>query len=341
MRGDRAPIGVGRRGARHTEYVGGAVLLVAACAVLCSYSPAAIAAPLAAPMDQGLWQQAWQWILASQRDALRGMRNALVAMRGGDVWSGGTLLVALAFAYGIIHALGPGHGKAVITSYALANGETIRRSVIVSFMAALIQAGSAIVLVLVGMIILAYTARNVMALETPLEVASGALIALCGVYLLYRHVMHTVRSRWARREMQGTDVESKVHCEDDCSCGHVHIVEPQHVAGPWSWRSAWLLALSVGVRPCTGALLLLVFARSQNMIWAGVAGTFAMALGTAATVSALAMVAVGSREWAIRVMAPTSMRSEVLRHTLMFAAGLALVGLGAAMVFSPPPKSPF
>lgn len=92
------------------------------------------------------------------------------------------------------------------------------------------------------------------------------------------------------------------HVHDaDCGCGHAHIPAPADLDGAWSWRKGLALAFSVGIRPCTGAILVLLFALSQGLLWAGVMATFAMALGTAITVSALAALAVGSRELATRL----------------------------------------
>lgn len=101
--------------------------------------------------------------------------------------------------------------------------------------------------------------------------------------------------------------------------------DPKDLQGAWSWRKALPLALSIGIRPCTGALLLLVFAMSQGMWWAGVLGTFAMSLGTALTVSVLATLAVSSRNLAVRLSgegSPWAWRVQAL-------AGFA----GASLVF--------
>jgi len=80
-----------------------------------------------------------------------------------------------------------------------------------------------------------------------------------------------------------------------------HLPDPNQLKGDWSWKRALALAFAVGVRPCTGAILVLVFAIGQGLMWAGVLSTFAMAIGTAITVSALAASAVGFRELATRL----------------------------------------
>lgn len=107
--------------------------------------------------------------------------------------------------------------------------------------------------------------------------------------------------------------------------------DPRQLEGEWSWAKALPIALAVGVRPCTGAILVLVFAIGQGLLWAGVFATFAMALGTAITVSALAALAVGSRELAARI-GNRSVGSERVR----IAAGIggsALVMLMGAVFF--------
>ena len=119
---------------------------------------------------------------------------------------------------------------------------------------------------------------------------------------------------------------------------------PSELQGEWSWRRAFALAFAVGIRPCTGAILVLVFAIGQGLWWAGVFSTFAMALGTAITVSALATMAVGSRELAKR-LAGTSGSSKWVGRVQTAAgvggAGLVLL-LGLAFFFgSFGPAQPF
>ncbi len=308
----------------------GALLLAAACFAAAWWW---IAVSVSGKQD---WAHAWQWVLALQRRMLTDMRSAMASIRGGSPWQGSVGLVLGAFAYGVIHAAGPGHGKAVITSYALADSETVRRSIVVSFMAALVQACSAIAIVFVGMMVFGFTARSLGALEARLEAVSGILIACLGVYLLVSRVRAMIRGRSALPAGASPSAHGY-----DCSCDHAHFVQPASVAGAWSWRSSWLLAVSVGIRPCTGALLLLVFARAEGLLWAGLLGTFAMALGTALTVSLLAIGAVGSRAWALRASRPMPRWSGALLTSIVLVASLALIAIGAGMALAPPHTRPF
>lgn len=111
------------------------------------------------------------------------------------------------------------------------------------------------------------------------------------------------------------------------------MVDARQLAGPFSWRKVMAVVFSVGIRPCTGAILVLVFALAQGLFWAGVAATFAMALGTAITVAVLATLALGSRElalklggtnstWASMVCAIGGATIILLFGLLMFAASL-------------------
>lgn len=118
--------------------------------------------------------------------------------------------------------------------------------------------------------------------------------------------------------------------------------DPKDLQGDLTWGKALAIAFSVGIRPCTGAILVLVFALSQGLLWAGVFATFAMAIGTAMTVSALAALAVGSREFAARIGgAGSSWASAVSSGAGLLGASLVLI-MGTVFFFgSLQPQAPF
>ncbi len=248
------------------------------------------------------------------------------------------LLAALSFAYGIVHAAGPGHGKAVISSYVLANHETARRGIQLAFLSSLFQALSA--LLLFGILVFVFKATGLTrkASEDWLERISWALVVLLGAGMLWGQIRRLLgEHRFAAahdgghraHEHSGHGHAAHDHAAHDhhhhhdhahgqsgspahvhgpgghdhahCGHNHAHLPEPSQLAGDWSWSRALGLAFAVGIRPCTGAIFVLGFALSQGLLWAGVFATFAMALGTAVTVSALAALAVGSRELAVRL----------------------------------------
>src|SRR5260370_31397895 len=91
------------------------------------------------------------------------------------------------------------------------------------------------------------------------------------------------------------------HAQDpvhDEHCGHSHSPVPSELAGPGGWRRGFGTIFAVGLRPCSGAILVLVFALAQGMFWAGIAATFVMGLGTAITVATIAVLAVSAKDLA-------------------------------------------
>jgi ABC-type nickel/cobalt efflux system permease component RcnA len=261
------------------------------------------------------------------------------------------LLVGLSFAYGVLRAAGPGHGKAVITSYVLANEQTVRRGIALSFLAAAFQGLSALVIVGILVLVLSATGLTMRSTEAWLETLSWGLVAIVGAWLLYtqikaargepkaaasdahghghsdhhHHDGHDHHAHGAAHGHHHTHAHHPhEHAADGSCCGHAHMPDPSQLQGPWSWRQAFAIAFAVGIRPCTGAILVLVFAIGQGLLWAGVFATFAMAIGTAITVSFLAALAVGSRELAMRLGGG---RESVWGVRLRTAAGIGGAGL--------------
>jgi nickel/cobalt exporter len=274
-----------------------------------------------APEASGPLHGLYVWLTAWQADINRRLANAVRDIRSGNPVTATFILAALSFAYGVLHAAGPGHGKAVISSYVLANERTVRRGIALSFLAALIQGLSALIVVCILVLVLKATGLTMKATEAWLETASWAFVAAVGAWLLWRqlrglrtraeahthdhhdhgHDHHHHAHSHGHHRHEHSHGDGHHHAHDHACCDHAHIPDPKQLEGAWSWRKALPIALAVGVRPCTGAILVLVFAIGQGLLWAGVFATFAMALGTAITVSALAALAVSSRELAVRI----------------------------------------
>lgn len=261
------------------------------------------------------------WVFEQQQKLQRALAASVKRLKTDDPMAGALTLAVLSFLYGILHAVGPGHGKAIISSYVVANEETVRRGVLISFIAAGLQALTAIALVGVLLIGLNATGLQVNAWSNTLESVSYALIAAVGLYLLTSQLARLWRG-WRQAPSLQAGISHSHHDHDhgyDHDHGHDHshqhqahahgedcdhcdhIVDARQLAGPFSWRKVMAVVFSVGIRPCTGAILVLVFALTQGVFWAGVAATFAMALGTAITVAALATLALGSRELALKL----------------------------------------
>jgi ABC-type nickel/cobalt efflux system permease component RcnA len=279
------------------------------------------------------------WLLAKQSEFYREMSATIRAAKsdGSAVWT----LLAISFAYGIFHAAGPGHGKAVISSYLVANQETAWRGIVLSFASALMQALVAVAIVAVGAWLLNVTAKTMCGAEKTIEIASYALIALFGARLVWTKGGAFVAALQAERPQpamaaahhhHGHDHHGHDHYHDDHS-GHSHGPMPEELAGPGGWRRGLAAILTVGIRPCSGAILVLVFSLAQGLFWAGIAATFVMGLGTAITVATIAVVAVFAKDVARRLSEGRDRGGALVMRGIEFgAAGLVLL-FGAGLLF--------
>jgi nickel/cobalt transporter (NicO) family protein len=275
------------------------------------------------------------WILAKQSEFYREMSSTIRAAKsdGSAVWT----LLAISFAYGIFHAAGPGHGKAVISSYLVANQETARRGIVLSFASALLQALVAVVLVGICAWLLNATAQTMCGAEKAIEIASYALIAAFGARLVWTKGGGFMRALQAKRPEPALVVAHHHHHDHghpdhvhDEHCGHSHGPMPDKLAGPGGWQRGLGAIFAVGLRPCSGAILVLVFALAQGLFWAGIAATFVMGLGTAITVATIAVLAVSAKDVARRLSGGSEGGGTLVMRGIEFgAAGLVLLfGLG-------------
>ncbi|WP_227870631.1 nickel/cobalt transporter [Orrella marina] len=213
------------------------------------------------------------------------------------------LLLTLSFAYGVFHALGPGHGKAVLAGYVLANRETLRNAATLSMIASIVQALVAIGLVGLAAGVLNLTGAMLTQITGWLELGAYALLTALGIWLVCKHVVRVVWSAIVSR-MRDSALHRHAHDHHEhnlgdagncSSCSHTHLPAPEMVSGQLNLSKAIAAIIAIGLRPCSGAILVLVFALSQQMFWAGAGAALAMGLGTGITVATLAMGSVGAR----------------------------------------------
>lgn len=362
----------------------------------------------------GIFGHWLNWINAYQQQFYRSLTGALKAMRtdGSKLW----LLVGLSFAYGVFHAAGPGHGKAVISSYMLANEVALRRGILLSFISAFLQALTAIVVMTLVFLVLRGTSISMTDATWFLEVASYALITAFGAWLLWQKLKplfarpahslsaaraeshahqdhdhghdhsahdhahhdhgshdhmhdhphdhahadhdhspsapprvmalhaHHAPARHAHADAKpasfGASViqafrghdhsahDHHVHAEGEVceTCGHSHAPDPKLISGErFDWRTAWSALIAVGLRPCSGALIVLSFA-FLNGLWAGgVLSVLAMAVGTGITVSILATIAVTAKNWAVLLAGDGRMGNRIHRAIEIGGAAFVLI----------------
>jgi nickel/cobalt exporter len=327
------------------------------------------------------------WVLAKQAEFYRAMSSTIRAAKtdGSAFWT----LLGISFAYGVFHAAGPGHGKAVISSYLVANEETAKRGIALSFISAMLQSLVAVLIVGIGAWLLGATARTLCSTERIIEIASYGLIALLGLMLVFTkgrgflkslplafsgaspalatagapahdHAGHDDHHHHDGHDHHhhGHHHEHHDHAHDGHGhhhhhgeakhhhhghdhghdhdhggfWGHSHGPTPNELAGPGGFARGLGAVFAVGLRPCSGAILVLVFALAQGLFLTGVAATFVMGLGTALTVGVIAVIAVGAKSLARRLTAGIEGRSAMLLRGLEFAAACMVLFLGTALL---------
>lgn len=358
---------------------GGTVLALAlsAAAAHAAPSPFGVGLPEQSLSSGGILSGFFAWVSAQQTAFYGALTSSLKQMKADG--SAGWWLMGLSFLYGVFHAAGPGHGKAVISSYVLANGETLRRGIVISFASALAQAVTAVMVIGLASIVLRMTSIAITETTRWLEIGSYAAVAGLGLYLVWRkivrplltprkvvalgaqavvacdhhdHHSHHTHERTHGHAHEVRHAHAHTHTHDHghdhghghghdhdhaagevcASCGHLHAPPPQMLAGDFSLSRAWTVILAVGLRPCTGALVVLVFAISQGLAWAGVAATFAMAIGTGLTVSALATIAVLAKDAAMRTVGG---RGAARLHAAIEGFGaLVVLALGSTLLIA-------
>uniref|UniRef100_A0A2A4Z2J4 Nickel/cobalt efflux system n=1 Tax=OCS116 cluster bacterium TaxID=2030921 RepID=A0A2A4Z2J4_9PROT len=189
-------------------------------------------------------------------------------------------LLLLSFIYGLLHAAGPGHGKAVISAYLLSTKAQLRQGIQIAFFASMLQAVTAISITFAGMFLLQFSVRSINQTFSYFEQFSYGLIATLGLYLLVSHMVKINRRNPAS--------PSHVH-DEDCDCGHDHMPAPQPGQ---NLKQKLLTIFSIGIRPCTGALIILILAHSLQLYGTAILATFLMAFGTFITISLVATFAV-------------------------------------------------
>lgn len=333
---------------------------VAAATAASAQGPFGITMPEAgaSPAAGGLFGPVFAQIGAWQSQFYQTLTDALGAMK--EDGSAFFVLAGVSFLYGIFHAAGPGHGKAVISAYLLASGETLRRGVVIAFASAFVQAIVAIALVSVAAGILRVTAVTMNEATRVLEIASYTLIVVVGLWLLFTRIRghghahdHGIaaaipaggsggRRLFTPAHASGPLRAERVAARDDGSrpdhdhgaggATHLHAPNPALLRRPMTLRGAWTAVLAVGIRPCSGALIVLVFAMAQGIYAAGIVSTLLMAIGTAVTVSLLASLAVLARDTAIRLTRGGSRRVAIALRVIEIAAAAAVLIFGALLL---------
>jgi ABC-type nickel/cobalt efflux system permease component RcnA len=267
------------------------------------------------------------WAANEQRAFQNTIARTLRALRGGEPGAY-ALLMGSCFAYGFFHAIGPGHGKLLVGGYGLARNVPVMRLSLIALASSLGQAVTAILLAYGGLWVLGLTReRMVGAAEDWLAPVSYAMVAAIGLWLALRGIRRL-------REARTVPVHDHAHhgSGDTCgSCGHRHGPSIEEAQQTGSLRDALVLVAGIAIRPCTGALFVLIITWQMDIAMAGIAGAFAMALGTASVTVAVGIIAAGFRGGIWRVVAQAGALVWVM-PVIEIAAGLLVVTLSGALL---------
>jgi nickel/cobalt transporter (NicO) family protein len=287
------------------------------------------------------------WLFAKQAEFYRQFTGLIRSAKtdGSAAWD----LFGVSFLYGIFHAAGPGHGKAVIASYMVANRETWTRGIVLSLASALLQALVAVAIVGVAAALLNVRASTMNETVNVIETAGYALMIVIGLRLLWvkgRSFVHLLdlpghpvsevgAAMTSKHGDHGHDHSDDVHHHshnDACGCGHTHGPQLDELAGAGGWKRGLTAIVATGSRPCSGAILVLVFAMAQGLFWLGAGSALVMGLGTFLTVATIATIAVMTRATASHLASARSRHGTLVMRGIEVAAATLITVFGLMLL---------
>lgn len=285
-----------------------------------------------------LWQ-AWPQVMMKsilwQREVNQQMSSLLKAVAADPAKAGGSLLI-FSFLYGVLHALGPGHGKIVITTWLATHPSKLKSSIGLTLASSLLQGMVAIVLVVVVLTLLKLPARQLHLSSFWLEKGSYALVGVLGLLLSWRAVKKL--RMLMRKPTFRTFTPHHVH-NAQCGCGHQHLPTQAQLQSGEDWRARLMIILSMGMRPCSGAIMVLLFSKVIGVFSWGVISALAMAAGTSLTITSLALLVHSFRQLAVRLSgnATPVLWKQVGWTTLALAGGIVLLAAAVTLWISAVP----
>jgi len=284
----------------------------------------------------GGFEQIAAWAAGEQRAFQNGIARTLRALRGGDAGAYGILLTSC-FAYGFFHAIGPGHGKMLVGGYGVASDVAMLRLSLIALLSSLGQAVTAVLLTYGGLWLLGLTRDSMVgAAEDWLAPVSYGMIALIGLWLVVRGLR---RFRAAKLAQNHALEHGHAHDHDHTggegevcsSCGHRHGPTLEEAGQVNGLREALILIGGIAMRPCTGALFVLIITWQMGIPTAGIAGAFAMALGTASVTVAVGIAASGFRGGLMRAVANVGGLTWIM-PMIEVTAGVIVVALSTGLI---------
>lgn len=263
-------------------------------------------------------------VLQGQREVQSALAAAVRNIRAGQAGALAGLLT-VSFSYGVLHAAGPGHGKVLIGGYGIGRRVPVLALSAIALGSSLAQAAVAVAVVYAGVAVLGWTRLQMEGVAEDIMAPVGsAAIAAVGLWLIWRGLRGIRTAHHDPRDHHH-------HHDADCGCGHAHGPSLDEVARLSSWRDTAALIAGIAVRPCSGALFLLILTWQMGIGLAGIAGTFAMGFGTALVTIAVALMAVWTRSGALASL-PGSRIAHALPWFEVLAGTVVALVAGSLLV---------
>lgn len=285
-----------------------------------------------------LYRSFISWVFSEQHAFHKAMTTSLDAFADRAGVSTVFAIVSGSFLYGVFHAAGPGHGKVILSTYLLSQPQQVRKSVYMSVAAAFMQGAVAIILVYGLFYVFGLVARDTKIAVVWSERLAFFMVMGIGLMLVWRAVRGLNWLRWPASQdnhHHHHDHEHEHDHDDDgtcASCGHAHLPSSGQLAQAKDWRTTLGVIVSIGLRPCSGAVLVLVFAKFSGIPLAGVLAVLAISTGTAITVSALAILCVQARKVAVSMLDGAVTYADTAGYVVAFIGGLVLILTGYGLL---------
>ncbi|CAK9885638.1 MAG: hypothetical protein XXXJIFNMEKO3_02044 [Candidatus Erwinia impunctatus] len=290
-----------------------------------------------------LWS-CWPQILFASiqlQKVLHQQMAALLQQVSSQPQQAGVMLVGFSLLYGVLHALGPGHGKIIITTFLATHPTKLKTSIKLTLAAAIVQGGGAILLVTGILVIFNLSSRQLHLSSYWLEKGSYLVIVILGIWLCIRAVRKTYHQFVFQKTNSFRAFTPLTHQHSEhCGCGHQHVPDQASLEQAVGLKAKLMVVLAMGMRPCSGAIMMLLFSKVAGVYWWGIVAALAMAAGTAITVSAMGILVHFSRQLAVKLASShaISQRKGFGWPMLSFIAGILLIGAGVILWCSAQPE---
>ena len=291
------------------------------------------------------WDQVSAWAKVQQRAFQNILGREILELRSGDLNALFNLLF-ISGAYGVVHAIGPGHGKVLIGAAAITSEKTAMQMAGIGFISSLFQGMTAILITYGILGFLLFTSSALIGTaETYLAPLSFLAMAAIGVWIIFRGARLILQRVFAERATSSCSHEAHHHGhahDGSCASGCKHMPSVKEIEAIRSWRDVLFIVLTIGVRPCSGALIVLIITWKFGLMVAGILSVMSMAIGTGFIVALAAIFASKIRNLSVsKIISRDDNRSVLLAGGLNITAGLFVIVMSSLFLMSDLGTAPY